>query len=136
MTHNAIYVTRPDADKLKSVIREAKNRGYRGSPYIQKLEAELERATIVEPQDIPADVITMNSTADLLDLETGELMEFTLVFPDQADIGRGKISVLAPIGTGMLGYRVGDTFEWDTPGGKRTLRVTDIREQPEASGNF
>lgn len=136
MTQNAIYITRPDAEKLKDLIREAKNQGYRGSPYLQKLDEELERAVIVEPQAIPRDVITMNSTAVLIDVETGERMEFTLVFPEQANIERGRISVLAPIGTGMLGYCVGDVFEWDTPGGKRTLRVADIIEQPEASGNF
>lgn len=136
MTQNAIYITRPDAVKLKDLIREAKNQGYRGSPYLQKLDEELERAVIVEPQAIPRDVITMNSTAVLIDVETGERMEFTLVFPEQANIERGRISVLAPIGTGMLGYRVEDVFEWDTPGGKRTLRVAEIIEQPEASGNF
>lgn len=136
MTQNAIYITRPDAEKLKDLIREAKNQGYRGSPYLQKLDEELERAVIVEPQAIPRDVITMNSTAVLIDVETGERMEFTLVFPEQANIERGRISVLAPIGTGMLGYRVEDVFEWDTPGGKRTLRVAEIIEQPEASGNF
>lgn len=136
MKQNTIYVTRADADKLKTAIWEAQGTEYRGSLYIQKLKAELGRATIIEPQDTPPDVITMNSKASLLDVETGETMDFTLVLPDQADINLGKISVLAPIGTGMLGCRVGDTFEWDTPGGKRTLRVTKIVYQPEASGNF
>lgn len=136
MKQNTIYVTRADADKLKTAIWEAQGTEYRGSLYIQKLKAELGRATIIEPQDTPPDVITMNSKASLLDIETGETMDFTLVLPDQADINLGKISVLAPIGTGMLGCRVGDTFEWDTPGGKRTLRVTKIVYQPEASGNF
>lgn len=136
MKQNTIYVTRADADKLKTAIWEAQGTEYRGSLYIQKLKAELGRAKIIEPQDTPPDVITMNSKASLLDVETGETMDFTLVLPDQADINLGKISVLAPIGTGMLGCRVGDTFEWDTPGGKRTLRVTKIVYQPEASGNF
>ena len=83
----------------------------------------------------PADVITLNSTARLVDQETNEEMVYTLVFPEAADIAQGKISVLAPIGTAMLGYKTGDTFEWDTPGGKRTLRVQEILYQPEASGH-
>jgi regulator of nucleoside diphosphate kinase len=57
------------------------------------------------------------------------------VFPEEADIPQGKISILAPLGTAMLGYRVGDTFEWDTPGGKRSIRVMKILYQPEASGD-
>jgi regulator of nucleoside diphosphate kinase len=71
-----------------------------------------------------------------MDLEAGEEMTYTLVFPDEADGSQGKISVLAPLATGMLGYRVGDTFEWDTPGGKRSIRVVKIIHQPEASGDY
>lgn len=63
-------------------------------------------------------------------------MDYTLVFPEDADPGKGRISVLAPIGTGMLGCRVGDTFEWDTPSGKRVIHVKRIIYQPEAAGDF
>ncbi len=136
MKLNTIYITRVDLEKIRDLIWEAQNKGYRGSAYIQALKDELDRAEIVNPQDVPPDVITMNTKAVLLDTETGELMEFTLVFPADADVAQGKISILAPIGTGMLGYRVGDVFEWNTPGGKRKLRVDKILEQPEASGNY
>jgi len=75
---------------------------------------------------MPPDVIAMHSQAILVDEETGEEMELTLVFPDEADPIEGKISVLAPIGTAMLGYRTGDMFEWDTPGGMRKIRVVKV----------
>jgi regulator of nucleoside diphosphate kinase len=78
----------------------------------------------------------MNSTACLEDLDTEEEETYTLVFPENADLGQGKISVLAPIGTAMLGYEVGDTFEWEVPAGKRRLRVKRIIYQPEASGEY
>jgi len=81
-------------------------------------------------------VITMNSQALLLDVEENEEMLYTLVFPEDADPVEGKISVLAPIGTAMLGYREGDEFEWETPGGRRKIRVQKIVFQPEASGDF
>ncbi len=136
MKPNTIYITQVDLEKIRDLIREAQNAGYRGSAYIQALKEELDRAEIVNPQDVPPDVITMNTRAVLLDTETSELMEFTLVFPADADVAQGKISILAPVGTGMLGYRVGDVFEWNTPGGKRKLRVEKILEQPEASGNY
>ena len=91
------------------------------------------RAEIVAPDEVPPDVITMNSRAQLVDLDTNERMEFTLVFPAQADIEEGKISILAPLGTAMLGYRVGDEFEWAVPYGYRRLRVARIEFQPEAA---
>ncbi|MEN6408480.1 MAG: nucleoside diphosphate kinase regulator, partial [Anaerolineaceae bacterium] len=117
-------------------IREAKNAGYRNSVYIRELESELERAEVVPPQRIPGDVITMNSRVVLTDLENGEEMDLTLVFPNAGAPGEGKISVLAPIGTAMIGYRVNDVFDWDTPDGKRSLRVDRVLYQPEADGRY
>lgn len=136
MTDQTIYITQADAEKIRALLWEAGASDYRGSPYLKQLRQELDRAVIVEPENIPPDVITMNSTAVLADAETGEEMVYTLVFPDQADLAEGKISILAPIGTGMLGYRVGSSFVWDTPGGPRTLRVSKVTFQPEASGNY
>ena len=97
---------------------------------------EIDRAEVVSPQDIPNDVITMNSTVSLEDLDTKEEEIYTLVFPENADLRQGKLSVLAPIGTAMLGYEAGDIFEWDVPAGKRKLRVKRILFQPEASGDY
>ncbi|MDD5371133.1 MAG: nucleoside diphosphate kinase regulator [Anaerolineaceae bacterium] len=136
MSQANIYITQVDADKIRNLLWEAKNTNYRGSPYLKQLAKELDRAVIVQPQEIPPDVITMNSTAVLLDIDTGEEMRYTLVFPEAADITQGKISILAPIGTGMLGFRVGDSFEWDTPGGKRVIRVEKVLFQPEATGDY
>lgn len=135
MNQPSIFVTTKDAAKLRKLIREAFHSDYRGSDYLKKLAGEMEKASVVKPDQIPADVITLNSTARLVDQETNEEMVYTLVFPEDADVSQGKISILAPIGTAMLGYKVGDTFEWDTPGGKRILRVKEILYQPEASGD-
>jgi regulator of nucleoside diphosphate kinase len=135
MNQPSIFITTKDAEKLRKLIREAYHSEYRGSDYLKVLAEEMEKAAVVNPDQIPADVITLNSTARPLDQETNEEMVYTLVFPEDADLSQGKISILAPIGTAMLGYKTGDTFEWDTPGGKRTLRVTEILYQPEASGD-
>ena len=96
----------------------------------------MRRAVIVEPKEIPGDVITMNSHAEMRDLESGEIVAFTLVFPSEANIDEEKISVLAPIGAGMLGYRGGDEFEWNVPDGVRHMKITKVHYQPEAAGNF
>ena len=136
MNPTKILLTRVDAEKLIKLISDAQREGYRGSSYLKLLAGEIDKAEIVEPHEIPSSVITLNSTALLVDLETSEEMVYTLVFPENADPLQGRISILAPIGTAMLGFRTGDTFEWDTPGGKRVLFVKAVTFQPEASGDF
>ena len=133
MNDHAIIVTAADAEKLKELIRNAQRGEYRQSKYLEMLSGELARATIIDAGAIPPDVIIMNSQAALTEVDTGEEMVLTLVFPEDADPIEGKISVLAPIGTAMLGYRVGDVFEWETPGGMTKMRVERIA--PETKGS-
>jgi regulator of nucleoside diphosphate kinase len=127
-----IIITKADHAKLTRMIFigdfSSRERGE-----LHALEEELERAQVVASDRVPPEVITMNSTAELLDLDSGERMEFTVVFPTEAKIEEGKISVLAPVGAGMLGYRVGDIFERAAPSGVRRLQVTRVRFQPEAA---
>lgn len=125
-----IYVTEEDRARLAEILRS----GPPASDGLRPLAAELKRAQVVAAAEVPPDVITMNSEVRLLDLDTGQEMTCTLVFPEDADAPNGKVSVLAPIGTAMLGYRVGDVFEWQVPARKRRLRVEAVLYQPEASG--
>ena len=136
MEERTIYITEYDMKRLRDLIVEAKRLDRRSSEYLEGLEGELARGKLVAPADIPPDVVTMNSRVDLVDLDTGEEMVCTLVFPSEADITQSKISVLAPIGTAMLGYRVGDTFEWKVPDGIRRLEIKGVLYQPEASGDY
>lgn len=136
MNQASIYITKTDAEKLRDLIQQAQHSEYRGSEYLKMLAEEIAKARIVDQEEIPPDVVTLNSTVQLVDQETDDEMVYTLVFPDEADVSQGKISVLAPIGTAMLGYRVGSTFQWDTPGGKRSILVKKILYQPEASGDY
>ena len=82
------------------------------------------------------DVVTMNSEVLVRDLDSKKEMTVTLVFPSEADLEQGKISILAPVGTALLGYRVGDTIEWKVPGRVRRLRVEKVLYQPEAAGDY
>jgi regulator of nucleoside diphosphate kinase len=136
MSQKQIYITELDLKRLKNLIGEARSGEYRGSVYLERLTGELERASVVPSREIPATVITMNSTVRLIDLESGEPETYTLVYPDDADTAAGKISILAPVGTAMLGYAVGDVFEWEVPAGVRRLKVDAILYQPEAAGDF
>src|ERR1044071_3264604 len=133
MKNQNIIITAPDHEELTYAIAASGKLSERGRAEMSALQSELNRAGIVAAEEIPPDVITMNSRAELLDLETGERIELTLVFPIDANIEAGKISVLAPLGTAMLGYRVGDEFAWNVPYGVRRLKVTAVRFQPEAA---
>ena len=108
MTIRSIYITEADKRRLEPLVEALKNT----RDDICALQTELELANVVAPADIPPDVITMNTQARLRDLDTGEQETYTLVFPDNASIDDGRISVVAPVGTAMLGHRVGDEFEW------------------------
>ena len=91
---------------------------------------------MVVPSDVPPDVITMRSKVRLKDLGTGEEMVYSLVFPTEAKFDEGRISVLTPVGTAMLGYRRGDTIEWEVPPGVRRLKVEEVLYQPESKGHY
>jgi regulator of nucleoside diphosphate kinase len=135
--HHGIYITEFDKKRLKGLIKFAEERwDNKVLRYLEDLDAELDRAEVVKPEEIPTDVITMNSTFRLNDLDTGEEVVYTLVFPADADSRNRKISVLAPIGTAVLGYRVGDTVEWEVPAGIKRLKVDEIVYQPEAAREY
>lgn len=128
-----IYITDTDAQKLRRLIaglREAKSPGLE---HLDLLEHELDRAEIVASEAIPRDVVTMNSEVRMQDLDSGSVQRYKLVFPSQFRWD-SSVSVLAPIGTAMLGYRVGDVIEWPVPRGIRRLKVQEVIYQPEAAG--
>jgi regulator of nucleoside diphosphate kinase len=130
-----IYVTELDYNRLSGLIDRARERNGVDREYLNKLEAELDRAEIVDPNEISADVVTMRSKVRLTDLVSGESNTYSLVFPTEADFAQGKISVLAPIGTAILGYRRGDTIEWPVPSGVRKLKIEEVLYQPESAGD-
>lgn len=136
MTPRTLYITEHDKKRLVELAGVATEFGSHARKDIESLVKELERAVIVAPQNVPPDVVTMNSKVALLDLDTSERMEYMLAFPQDANIGNDSISVLAPIGTAILGYAKGDVVEWPVPSGMRRIRIEDILYQPEAAGDF
>ncbi|HUW22635.1 MAG TPA: nucleoside diphosphate kinase regulator [bacterium] len=136
MKEKVIYITDLDKKRLKQLIREARTFGSEHEIYLEKLEGELNRSKVVKSKEIPTDVITMNSKVRLKDLDTREEMIYWLVFPDDANPDQNKISILAPIGTALIGYRVGDVIEWKVPAGLRKLKVLEVLYQPEAAGDY
>jgi regulator of nucleoside diphosphate kinase len=131
-----IYITKYDLTRLRELLQVGISFAERDRQSLESLQDELDRAHVVEPTAVPHDVVTMNSRARLKDLETNEEKVYTLVFPSDANLEQQKISILAPIGTAILGYRVGDAVEWQVPGGIRKLRIEEILYQPEAAGQY
>lgn len=131
-----IYITHVDRERLQKLIDQEKEFHGVRKEYLIDLERELERALLVTSKEIPSDIITMNSKVLLKDMDSGEEMTYTLVYPEDADLLEDKISVLAPVGTAILGYRVGDVLDWPVPGGVLRLSVQEILYQPEAAGDY
>lgn len=136
MSGKPIQVTAFDLERLKKLLQDAQRTSYRKSAYLAQLQSELGRAEVVDSSMVSGGVVTMNSRVALEDLDSGDEEVYTVVFPEEANAAQGKVSILAPIGTAMLGYEVGDVFEWQVPAGKRRWRVKQVLYQPEASGDY
>jgi len=101
------------------------------------LAQELERAQVLPPEEIPEGIVTMHSRVDCVDELNNETHSLTLVYPHEADFDKGRVSVLAPVGSALLGLSVGQTIDWAAPGGRQLrLRVTAVHYQPEAAGDI
>lgn len=134
MSERKIHVTSDDRKRLQALLSRPTEAMDRDD--VSGLVGEVQRAVVVPASEIPPDVITMNTRARLLDLDQRTTLDYTVVYPEDADFAAGRISVVAPIGAAMLGYRVGDEIEWVVPSGPRRLRVEAILYQPEAAGDF
>ena len=125
MQETPIYFSERDYERLRGLVD---GRAYQRplQQTLSQLERELDRAEIVPEAALPADVVAMYSTVRLVDLDTDAEHVYTVVYPHEADADRGRISVLAPIGTAVLGYRTGDEVEWEVPAGMRRFRIAEV----------
>lgn len=129
-----IVISTLDADRLESLLESLPRGAFPGKA---ELEAELARAEIVEPKDVPPAVVTMNSTVRFKVESSSEEFNLTLVYPKNMDEGGKTISVLAPVGSALLGLSQGDQIEWPKPGGGiLRVRIEEVIYQPERSGDL
>ena len=129
-----LTISRIDRERLNRLIDEAMYGGARQDKSYGALRREVERARVVEPETLPANVVSMRSKA-LIALN-GEEEEVQLVYPDEADWRAGRLSILSPVGTALLGYREGDEIDWDTAGGRTRIEIRRLIYQPEAAGDY
>ena len=132
-----IVLTSVDQTRLLNLTSEmAAQASGPDAQQMRRLQDEIKRATIVEPNDIPADVVTLHSSVELTDLDNGGQRTVMVVMPDKANLEEKRVSVLAPVGMALLGYASGDEVQWETPGGVRRFRIGKVLYQPEAAGVY
>lgn len=132
MNGKNIVITQSDFEKLARLLKSFQKSSHRDQQHLQSLSEELDSALVVDAAEAPHDVVTMNSRVRVKDLNTRQEFECQVVFPRDADLEKNQISVLAPIGTALLGYCAGDTIEWQVPSGIRRLQILGVQSQPDA----
>ena len=125
-------ITRPDRDRLARVT-QSKTNLIRWGLFIDELVREIDRARVISPARVPPNVVTMYSTVRIRDAKAGTAEVFTLVYPEDAALALGQLSVLTPVGTALLGTRVGDVVRVETADGIRSFAVEALLYQPEAA---
>jgi len=133
-TERNTRITERDAARLARIVEDLLRRTSAIENGAEALHDTLDAARIVPSVEIDADVVTMNSEVTIEDAGSGEQRLVRLVYPEQADAGKGRVSVLSPLGSAILGARTGDSVSFATPAGERRVRVGGVRFQPEAAG--
>ncbi|HCH00387.1 MAG TPA: nucleoside diphosphate kinase regulator [Vibrio sp.] len=129
-----IILSSLDSERLYSLIDSLPKNSV---PGIEELEEELSRAKIVEPNEIPESIVTMNSTVRFFVESSQKEFELTLVYPKNVASNGKTISILAPVGSALLGLSIGDQIEWPKPGGGfLKVKITEITYQPERAGDY
>ena len=131
-----LHITSTDFERLLTLVNHFSADRKADPCNLEALRGELEKAEKVEPEKIPAEYITMNSEFEVVDESTNRKMVFRLVYPQLADFRSGKLSVLSPLGSALIGYREGDRVEFTVAAGKRSVRIGKILYQPEANGEY
>ena len=129
-----ILISKEDFHHIEQVIAERRggNAG-RDRENLDRLEKELQRAKRVPLEELPAEVVALNREVTVVDLADNTEETYRLVLPAKADVSRQRISVLAPIGAALLGYREGDQIDWPVPGGRRRLRIKQVTNPAAAA---
>lgn len=133
---NRIIITRNDFARIQKSIDYAKSRNSIGKNEVENLINELHSALIVDPHEVPGDVVTMNSIVKISFQGSNKSMKFQIVYPGGANITENKISIFSPVATALIGYKAGDEIDWIVPSGLTKIRIEEIVYQPEAAGDY
>lgn len=121
-----VILLKNDYDILNGYVKNLKGMQVNEKENFGKLYQELKKAQIVTPENFPDDVVRLDSTVVIRDIKTNRDMTITIVLPQKADIKQRKVSVLAPIGTALIGFRKGQTVSWQVPSGKKDFKIMEV----------
>lgn len=121
-----IILRKDDYDVLISYLKNQRYRNLYDVQNVKELQGELKKAKLVNKDNFPSDVVRLNSRVKIKDVNKGKVMDLTLVTPDKADIRERKISVMAPVGTALIGFKKGQKINWQVPAGRRTFTIMEV----------
>lgn len=133
---NTLIINRLDYARIKKSINDAKQSASISNMEAEKLLKELDVAEIVDPEAVPNNVVTMNSIVKISFLHNDKQVQLQIVYPDQANLKKQKVSIFSPVATALIGYKVADEIEWVVPTGLTRIRIDEIIYQPEAAGDY
>ena len=136
MREYPIIVTDRDVSRLRGLLGAQSRASIRDRAHLRQLQAELESALVIPADEVPVGVVTIDSKVHVVDLNSDSRSVLTLVLPLEADVAEQRISVLAPIGTALLGFRAGDDVEWAMPGGTRRLHIERVTQPHQIAASY
>jgi regulator of nucleoside diphosphate kinase len=123
---NQLVLTKDDYNIMIGYIRGGTGKKYFDRKNAEELEAELKKAKLVSKKDFPNEVVRLNSRVKIREEKKDKIMELTLVTPEKANFRERKISILAPIGTALIGFRQGQKVKWKVPSGNKTFIILEV----------
>lgn len=126
ITENQVVLTKKDHAILTEYVKNLHGMQVNEKENFRKLSIELAKAKVIDGEDLSEDIVRIDSIVVIKDVETKKEMKITIVLPPLADIKQRKISVLAPIGTALIGFRKGQEVSWEVPAGKKTFIITEV----------
>lgn len=136
MMERALYLTDYDYERLELLLDNMNRVPQNRREDLTRLEDDLATCQIVAPEEMPADIVTLHSTVRYLDLDSNKERVVSLVFPSNADLSKGRISIAAPLGAAILGRAEGDIVSWKVFDGTMRIRIEKVLYQPEAAGDY
>jgi regulator of nucleoside diphosphate kinase len=124
--NNRLVLRKDDYEILISYLKGRFSNKSFDSRSAEALQAELRTADLVSKEEFPGDVVRLKSRVRVKDEESNRILELALVTPDKADIRQGKISFMAPVGMALIGFRKGQTVQWDVPSGKKSFMILEV----------
>ncbi|HMR91098.1 MAG TPA: GreA/GreB family elongation factor [Chitinophagaceae bacterium] len=122
----SLILRKDDYELMMRYLRSGQGRNRYDQENAIHFEKELQKADIVEKEDFPADTIRLNSLVRIMEMPGGKVRELTLVIPEHANVREGKISLLAPVGTALIGFSKGQQVDWQVPSGKKTFKILEV----------